>query len=38
MKMEHTLTAASAATISTIDCQPGQRVQDGAVLLHLDPA
>ena len=38
MKMEHTLTAASAATISTVDCQPGQRVQDGAVLLRLEPA
>ena len=38
MKMEHTLTAASAATIGTVDCQPGQRVQDGALLLRLDPA
>ncbi len=38
MKMEHTLTAASAATVITVDCQPGQRVQDGAVLLRLDPA
>ncbi len=37
MKMEHTLTAASAATVSTVECQPGQRVQDGAVLLRLDP-
>ena len=38
MKMEHTLTASSAATVSKVDCQPGQRVQDGAVLLRLDPA
>jgi 3-methylcrotonyl-CoA carboxylase alpha subunit len=38
MKMEHTLTAASAATVGTVDCQPGQRVQDGALLLRLDPA
>jgi acetyl/propionyl-CoA carboxylase alpha subunit len=38
MKMEHTLTAASAATVSTVDCQAGQRVQDGTLLLRLDPA
>jgi 3-methylcrotonyl-CoA carboxylase alpha subunit len=37
MKMEHTLTARSAATVSKVDCEPGQRVQDGAVLLRLDP-
>ena len=38
MKMEHTLTAGHAATVSAVECQAGQRVQDGAVLLRLEPA
>jgi 3-methylcrotonyl-CoA carboxylase alpha subunit len=36
MKMEHTLTAGHAATVSVVECQTGQRVKDGAVLLRFE--
>jgi acetyl/propionyl-CoA carboxylase alpha subunit len=37
MKMEHTLRAAGAGTVSEVDCQPGQQVDVGDLLVALEP-
>jgi propionyl-CoA carboxylase alpha chain len=38
MKMEHTLRADGAGTVSRIDCVPGQQVDVGDLLVALEPA
>ena len=37
MKMEHTLRADGAGTVSRIDCAPGQQVDVGDMLVALEP-
>ena len=38
MKMEHTLRADGAGTVSRIDCAPGQQVDVGDLLVALEPS
>ena len=38
MKMEHTLRADGAGSVSTVECAPGQQVDVGDLLVSLEPA
>ncbi len=38
MKMEHTLRADGAGTVSRLECAPGQQVDVGDLLVALEPA